>query len=68
MCIQDFDDASATTVIGNLNMSVIPVSAPAAVGSLDTTTAKALSPTFNSSVATSGTQCTNHIALLESLN
>jgi hypothetical protein len=68
MTLQDFDDASATTIVGNLNMSMIPVSAPAAVGSLDTTTAKALSPTFNSSVATATTQCTNHMAFLESLN
>lgn len=68
MCLQDFDDASATTIVGNLNMSVIPVSAPAVTSSLDTTTAKALSPTFQSSVATATTQLTNHIAILESLN
>ena len=68
MCLQDFDDASAATIVGNLNMSVIPVSAPAVTSSLDTTAAKALSPTFTSSVATATTQLTNHIAILESLN
>jgi len=64
----DFDDASAAAIVGNLNMLMIPVSAPAAVSSLDTTTAKAVSPTYTSSVNTSGTQVTNHIAILESLN
>lgn len=68
MTLQDFDDATVAALVGNLNMSMIPVSAPAAVGSLDTTTAKALSPTFNSSVATATTQCTTHMAFLESLN
>lgn len=63
----DFDDASAATIVGNLNMMMVPVSAPAAVGSLDTTTAKALSPTAKFSVATATTQLTNHIALLESV-
>lgn len=67
MCLQDFDDASATTIIGNLNMSVAPVSAPAAV-TIDTTASKALSPTVAFSVATATTQLTNHIAILESLN
>jgi len=67
MLLQDFDDASATTLKGNLDMSMLPVSAPA-VASIDTTTAKALSPTFQSSVATATTQLTNHIAILESLN
>lgn len=64
----DHDDASATTLKGNLDMQWIPVSAPAAVSSLDTTAAKAISPTFTSSVSTATTQLTNHIALLESLN
>lgn len=64
----DFDDASATTIIGNLNMQMIPASAPAQVGSLDTTTSKALSPTAKFSVATATTQLTNHIAILESLS
>jgi hypothetical protein len=64
----DFDDATATTLQGNLNMLMIPTSAPAATASLDTTVAKALSPTYASSVNTATTQVTNHIAMLESLN
>jgi hypothetical protein len=64
----DHDDASATTLKGNLDMQMIPTSAPAAVGSLDTTTAKAISPTYQSSVNTAGTNATSHIAILESLN
>jgi hypothetical protein len=35
---------------------------------IDTTIAKAISPTFQSSVATATTAMTNHIAILESLN
>ena len=64
----DFDDASVTTLKGNLDMLMIPASAPAAVSALDTTTAKAISPTYTSSVNTATTQVTNHIAILESLN
>ena len=67
MNIVDFDDASATTIIGNLNMGVIPVSAPA-TAAIDTTIAKALSPTVQFSVTTATTQLTNHLAFLESLN
>jgi hypothetical protein len=61
----DFDDASATALKGNLDMMAFP-NTPAAVGSLDTTTAKALSPTVTPSVATGS--ITTHIAILESLN
>jgi hypothetical protein len=68
MTLQDFDDASATTLKGNLDMTMIPVSAPAAVGSLDTTTAKALSPTVTFTVSGGTTNLTTHLALLESLN
>ncbi len=64
----DFDDASAAAIVGNLNMLMAPVSAPAVTSSLDTTVAKALSPTYQSSVATATTQLTTHIAILESLN
>lgn len=64
----DFDDASATTLQGNLNMMMIPTSAPAVTSSLDTTTAKSLSPTYTSSVNTATTQVTSHISWLESLN
>ena len=64
----DFDDASAATIVANLNMLMIPTSAPAVVGSLDTTLAKALSPTVQFSSATATVQWTNHLAFLESLN
>lgn len=66
MWLNDYDDASATTIVGNLNMHVIPASAPAAV-TIDTTAAVPLSPTVKFSVATATTQYTNHIAILESL-
>jgi hypothetical protein len=67
MWLSDNDDATATTVVGNLNMHVIPSSAPAAVN-IDTTAANALSPTVTHSVATATTQTTCHIAILESLS
>jgi hypothetical protein len=67
MDLQDYDDATVATLKGNLDMGILPVSAPAAV-TIDTTIAKALSPTFQSSVATATTAMTNHIAILESLN
>lgn len=67
MFLNDFDDASATTLQGNLNAIMIPTGAPAAV-TVDTTTSKALSPTIAFSVATSTVQWTTHIAILESLN
>lgn len=63
----DYDDASAATIVGNLNMSLIPVSAPATV-TTDTTADLTLLPTAQASVATAGTNLTNHIAILESLN
>jgi hypothetical protein len=62
-----FDNTSATTLQGNLNMLMIPTSAPT-TATVDTTVAKALSPTYQSSVNTATTQVTNHIATLESLN
>jgi hypothetical protein len=64
MHINDFDDASATTLQGNLNMGVIPSNTPAVVSSLDTTAAKALSVTAQFSVSTTGTQLTNHLRRL----
>lgn len=67
MFLNDFDDATATTLQGNLNMIMIPTGTPAAV-TVDTTTSKALSPTIAFSVATAGTQWTTNIAILESLN
>lgn len=63
----DFDDASATTLKGNLDMQMAPTSAPAAVN-IDSTADKALTPTVQFSVATATTQLTTHIAYLESLN
>jgi hypothetical protein len=63
----DYDDASATTIVGNLNMTMIPATAPAAVN-INTTTANALSPTVKFSVATATTQFTAHIATLEALS
>lgn len=64
----DYDDASATTIVGNLNMSLMPVSAPAVTSSINTVSANALSPTMAFSVATSGTNFQSHLAFLESLN
>lgn len=66
--LADYDDASATTLKNGLDMAMIPTSAPAAVGSLDTSTAKALSPTVQFSISQAGNRLLNHIALLESLN
>lgn len=63
----DYDDASLAAVQANLNMLMVPTNAPAAVA-IDTTIAKALSPTITFSTATATVQLTNHIALLESLN
>jgi len=63
----DFDDASATTLKGNLDMQLAPVSAPA-TATINTTTSSALSPTVQFSVNTATTQLTNGIALLESIN
>lgn len=67
MCLQDYDDASVATLKAGLDMSIIPVSAPAAT-TVNTTTANALSPTVAFSSAAATTQLTNNIALLESLN
>jgi hypothetical protein len=64
--IADVDDASATTLQGNLAMFVFPNTA-AVTTSLDTTTAKALSVTATHSVATATTQTTGHIRIIESL-
>jgi hypothetical protein len=63
----DYDDASATTIVGNLNMTLIPVSAPA-TATTDTTADLTLLPTAQASVATAGTNLTTHIAIMESMN
>lgn len=67
MNVLDFDDASATTLKGNLDMGLIPVAVPAPV-TVNTTANAALSPTVQFSVGTATTQLTTLIALLESLN
>lgn len=61
----DYDDASATTVVGNLNMRLAPTSAPATAVT-DTTIDKLLSATTQASVTTGSVQA--HYAVLESLN
>lgn len=61
----DYDDASAAALVGNLNMRLIPTSAPA-TATVNTTTANALSPTYQSSVATAS--MTAHLAVLESMS
>lgn len=69
--INDFDDATVTTLQGNLAMSYMGsagANTPAVVASLDTTTAKALSVTAQFSVNTATTQLTNHIRTLACLN
>ncbi len=60
----DFDDASVAALVGNLNMTLAPTSAPATV-SVDTTVARALNPTYTSSVATAS--MTGHAAFLEAI-
>jgi hypothetical protein len=68
--MNDFDDASATTLQGNLAMGSFGsagANTPAVVASLDTTTAKALSVTATFSVATATTQITGHNRIIESL-
>lgn len=64
----DFDDASATTIAGNLNSLTFGSagSGVPAAATIDTTTAKALSPTYQPSLTTAS--MTAHLALLESLN
>ena len=53
---------------GIYTMGSAGANVPAAVGSLDTTTAKALSVTGDFSVNTATTQITNHIRLLEAIS
>lgn len=64
----DFDDASATTLAGNLNMMMVAGNSTSipVVATVDTTVVKALSATYQASLATAS--MTTHIALLESLN
>lgn len=60
----DYDDASASTIVGNLNMRMAPTSAPA-TAAIDTTVARSLNPTYTSSVGTASMQ--THMATLEAL-
>jgi hypothetical protein len=66
LMMSNWDDASVTTLQGNLNMMGIPQTAAAAVN-VNTTTANAYTPTVQFSVATATTQLTTLIALLEAL-
>jgi hypothetical protein len=61
----DYDDASVTTIVGNLNMRMVPTSAPA-TATIDTTIDKLLSATYQSSVATASVQ--THVGILEACN
>lgn len=61
----DYDDASAATIVGNLNMRMAPVSAPA-TAVMDTTIDKLLSATATLSVATGSLQ--THVGILEAVN
>lgn len=60
----DYDDATVATIVGNLNMRMAPASAPA-VATIDTTVARALSPTHQESAATHSH--TTHVAILEAI-
>ena len=69
--LNDYDDASATTLQGNLAMGAFGsagANTPAAVSSLDTTTSKALSLTAKFSVSTNPTNITAHQWILEQVN
>jgi hypothetical protein len=63
----DYDDASATTLKGNLDMTLggsAGVGAPATVA-IDTTVARALNPTYTPSVTTAS--MTGHVGFLEAI-
>lgn len=61
----DYDDATATTIVGNLNMRMAPTSAPA-TATVDTTIDRLLSATYQSSVTTASSQAL--FAILEAIN
>lgn len=70
VALNDVDDASVSTLQGNLAMRYFGsagANTPAEVTGLDTTTAKALSLTAKFSVNTAGTQITGHQRSLELL-
>lgn len=60
----DYDDASVAALVANLGMDMMPVSAPA-TAAVDTTVARALNPTYQSSVATAS--MTAHAGYLAAL-
>lgn len=60
----DYDDASAAALVANLAMRMAPTSAPA-TATIDTTVARALSPSYQSSVTTGS--MTAHTGYLEAL-
>jgi hypothetical protein len=64
MSLGDYDDATATSLQGNLNMHQFP-DVPA-TATIDTTIAKALSATIQPSLTTSSTTC--HMAILTSMS
>jgi hypothetical protein len=63
MSLGDYDDATVTTIVGNLNMTQFP-DVPA-TATVNTTIANAWSPCITPSLTTSSTTC--HIAVLEAL-
>jgi hypothetical protein len=64
MWLGDIDDATVTTIQGNLNMHTIPVSAPATVN-IDTTATNTWSATMTPNVTTGS--YTNLLTILEAL-
>lgn len=58
--------ASTTIMVTQLKAMMIPASGPAVSASLDVSVAKALSPTYQSSVTTAN--YTTHVGVIESLN
>lgn len=69
--MNDVDDASATSLKGNLDMQLFGsagANTPALVSSLATTSAQALSVTAQFSVSTATTQLTNHIRRLTAIS
>lgn len=60
----DYDDASVAALVANMGMDMMPTSAPANA-TIDTTVARALNPTYTSSVATAS--MTAHAGYLAAL-
>jgi hypothetical protein len=60
----DYDDASLAALVANMGMDMSPQSAPA-TAAVDTTVARALSPTYQPSVATAS--MTAHAGFLEAM-